>query len=448
MQTFTLETIVKEVFLRLKNPISIKSTMNCLEKSNLSLKLQYPYMWGEMSLSDGYPGILLFISTLAKIGKGFELSEEIEHVYILKIKDLLESNGYYSLSLFNGLAGICFSIHYASHGGKRYQRMLKTLHTLLISQVNKVYLDPIKRKVSSIAHSSSFYDVIQGICGIGRYALEHLHQPHFQQLAEDINKTLIELCLPITIDSHVVPGWYLPATDVLNKEHQSKYPKGNFNLGLSHGVAGILAYLSIAYQKGVVVDKQKDTIKEISDWIKKKSFKKNSLIRWPTTVSWEEEVDKKQPSYFENYQDSWCYGVPGISRSLLLAGKVLKDENLKDFAITAFRGVFSRTQDERNLPGPAICHGIAGLLLLTNEMSREDGCSDLNYFVNMLRKKLLTTYNPDAPFGFSDVDFNQNNKHVLVNKPGLLEGSAGILLTLLSVSNTSLKWHLPLMISA
>ena len=491
MPVMTLYEIVHEITTRLQDPLEVQATLN-----------RCPYLWNPLSLADGYPGLLLFLSSLKKIEIDFELyrthfknwnfgcakasgfddrtpphisnmgrgaiveprelsrrpksnfssafgiSEEVEHHYVLKIKELLESEGCHSLSLFSGLAGICFSIDKASHGGTRYQRMLETLHSLLISQVETACLQPIRSNLShGTPSSSSLYDLIQGICGIGRYALEHLQLPHFRELIEKIIHTLIELCSPITVMGHSVPGWYLPPTDILNRKDQFGCPKGNFNLGLSHGVTGILAFLSIAYQKGVELDRQKETIKEIASWIQSKAFRKNSTIRWPTTVSWEEEVENKGTPYEINSQDAWCYGVPGISRTLLLAGKALNDPTLTDFALTAFRGIFSRSQEKWNLPGPALCHGLSGLLLLTHEMSKEEGCSDLNYWVNALRDTLLSTYHPDAPFGFRDIELNLQQEPVAVDKPGLLEGTAGILLTLISISNPHLNWHLPLMIS-
>src|SRR3990167_9230162 len=145
MPVMTLYEIVHEITTRLQDPLEVQATLN-----------RCPYLWNPLSLADGYPGLLLFLSSLKKIEIDFELyrthfknwnfgcakasgfddrtksnfssafgiSEEVEHHYVLKIKELLESEGCHSLSLFNGLAGICFSIDKASHGGTRYQRKI------------------------------------------------------------------------------------------------------------------------------------------------------------------------------------------------------------------------------------------------------------------------------------------------------------------------------------
>jgi hypothetical protein len=85
------------------------------------------------------------------------------------------------------------------------------------------------------------------------------------------------------------------------------------------------------------------------------------------------------------------------------------------------------------------------LLLIAQEMSREEGCEDFAVKVGELKEILLSFYKPDAPWGFKDVEACRQGKSCEINKPGFLEGTAGILLTLLASHS---KWHLPLMIYA
>ena len=98
-------------------------------------------------------------------------------------------------------------------------------------------------------------------------------------------------------------------SDPINREQDSL--KGNFNLGLAHGVTGILAFLSIAMIRGFEVEGQREAISQIAAWICQQSIQENENIQWPYQVSWEEEMEKisriKVPS-----GDAWCYGVPGI----------------------------------------------------------------------------------------------------------------------------------------
>ena len=71
------------------------------------------------SLGRGDAGMLLLYAALQQEG--------IAHSYVMKIKETIEVDGISDLSLFNGVAGICFALQQASLEGYRYQKMLGTL---------------------------------------------------------------------------------------------------------------------------------------------------------------------------------------------------------------------------------------------------------------------------------------------------------------------------------
>jgi lantibiotic biosynthesis protein len=442
----SVEEVLENSIRYLKSPDALASAMRDIQKHHAQLNLMNEYHWNEMSLSDGYPGILLLFSTLSQLGDNFKWAEEIEHSYVIKIKTILESQGVRSLSLFSGLAGICFAIHYASHAGTRYQKMLNTLNSTLIAQAENFYLRKLEENYKlSHPSPSHLYDLIQGICGIGRYALEHLHQPVFQAFLEKIIISLICLCQPIHIDETLVPGWYVSSDDNLNKIIPN-LKNGNFNLGLSHGVTGILAFLSIARLKGILVEGQKELILTLSQWLKSKAFVYNQVVYWPPTISWNEETNNQSLLFTQNINDSWCYGTPGISRTLFLAGKALEDDKLIEFASNAFEKIFLKSEKERNLPGPALCHGNAGLLLITLEMSKNKK-DQFDPYIKPLFQNTLNSYAQENLFGFSDLEMNTTQQYVRVHKPGFLEGSSGILLALLSTQSKEFNWHLPMLIA-
>ena len=85
---------------------------------------------------------------------------------------------------------------------------------------------------------------------------------------------------------------------------------------------------------------------------------------------------------------------------------------------------------------------------MTHEMAKEKQCEDLQTQVDRLTFLLHSFYDPEAPFGFHNIEPSLSEKMVKVSNPGLLEGSCGILLTLSSLSNSSSNWHLPLLIHA
>lgn len=436
-----IEDLVLNIAEAMKNPLVVKGFM--LDPAHAN---PHPFIsslsWDDLSLVSGYPSLLLFFSILQQ--KNMLDNEEIVHQLVVKIKEAIEQEGIVDLSLFNGVSGISFALQQASCDGKRYKRMLATLNSILIDKTEHFFLQPILENVRQNRPTpSQLYDPICGITGIGRYALENRSQPQLNQLAEDITKTLIQFSHSLSIKGKKVPGWFLqsPSSKIFNIYP----PNGYFNLGLAHGITGVLAFLSIALLKGIEVSGHKETILRITEWIRSKSFMTNSGVQWPEFVSWEEEI-QEEPHHTANSRDAWCSGTPGIARTLFLAGKALRDNELKTFALSTFRGIFRRTQKEWGLLSPTICHGIAGLLLITAEMAKEDNCEDLIPKVNELKNILLTYYQPDAPFGFKNIELCPNQSYAEVSKICLLEGSIGILLTLLTLPDPKPQWHLPLMI--
>lgn len=403
--------------------------------------------WSDLSLASGYPSLLLLFSTLGQQGL-IEDGDAMAHRCVLKIKESVEAQGFSSLSLFSGVAGSCFALQQASFEGTRYQRMLQSLHTVLIERIEKAYLEPLKQNRSqSLPSSSRLYDPIQGISGIGRYALENLSVPSFVEVVEKITKALVTLSRPLLYRGQNVPGWFLSPDDVLNRQNRATYPNGNFNLGLAHGVTGILAFLAIALLRGIDVEGQKEAIISITNWICSKSIVYKDAVLWPYRVSWEEEIEGT-PLTITGSKDAWCYGVPGIARTLFLAGKAMGNEEIRTFAARAFRSIFSRKQEEWQLLSPTLCHGIAGLMVITHEMSKEKGCEDFALKVNALKELLLSFYRSEAPWGFRDVEVCRQGKWCEIDKPGFLEGAVGVILALSSISNSTFKWHLPLLIHA
>ncbi len=428
-----MSALIEEAALKMKNPEET-SLISRIASSGIYLSRRSP--WSDLSLAGGYPGLLLLFTTLERAG----ISQEgISHRYVLAIHQAINRQSLTDLSLYNGVAGICFALREASHNKTRYQGMLQTLDNVLLQQVEIVYLEPLRScRKHQQSVPSELHDLIQGLPGIGRYLLEDL--PLFGILLEQVIKALVEFSKPTFQNDKPVPGWHLSAHDRLNIRSKT-CQNGNFNLGLAHGIPGVLAFLSIASLKGVNVAGQQEAMTRIAEWIHCQSISTDGTIRWPSCLSLEE--NNKKPT-----RDAWCYGVPGVARALFLCGKALKNKELSLFACKAFQGIFQRTRKDWDLPGPMLCHGLAGLLLLTQAMA-QDSVENLWPHVENLQQLLINSYQKDSLFGYKDLHLNIDGKLIEVDSAGLLEGTAGVLLTLLhSITKDKSSWHLPFLVDA
>lgn len=445
----TLLKLVKEIAHRMHNPDDVR--IRVLDANNCNPhSLNQSTVWGGISL-EGYAGPLLLFAELDQLFP-HEQWDAIAHSYVLKIKTTLEVEGIHAMpaSLFGGLAGLCFALHQASKGRSRYERFIAALTEHLLERVEKNYLIPLRDHLNHGKPSPMYlYDLIQGIAGVGVYSLNCLFDPSLLHLSEEIARTLIGLTRDIQVQGKWVPGWLVPSSYQHLEQDRHRYPLGNFNLGLSHGVTGILAFLSVSLLRGISVEGQKEAIEKIATWLQSYRKEDQGTLFWPPLITFEEEVTAAKNRYSSfSGRDAWCYGTPGIARTLFLAGEALKNNSLKAFALDSFCSIFKRTREQWWLPGPTCCHGIAGLLLLTLQMANDTQEKSLKEQVVLLHQLLMGFYSSEHPFGFKDYSPCSNKGYIELDHIGLLEGSTGVLLTLLSVANRSSTswWHAPFLV--
>lgn len=414
-------------------------------KNRNSKPLMEAPIWNELSIAGGFTGVFPLFIELDRLfpDKGWDL---ITHNYVLAIKDSVEENGIPVDSMFGGLAGVCYFLHEASKGGTRYLKMLTKLHKMLEENIRHRYLLPYEK---ALDHSQpvhfNLYEVIQGLSGIGIYFLKSRDAFSSEKLISKIISLFVKMTAKIKIKGESVPGWYIASEDLFLHEEKAAYRNGSFNLGLSHGITGVLAFLSVALLNGVSKPGQGEAIVTIVDWLKKKRKFINGRWFWDATVSFAEEIAGGFSPQRKS-RDAWCYGTPGVARSLYLAGTALNDQSLQEYALESFASIFESTQKEWDLPGPTFCHGISGLLMITHLMVRDSNSSFLNAQVERLKTILLTYYDSDSPFGFQNYEPMKDGNIAKINRADLLEGAAGVFLTLLSLNSKSYSWHYPFLI--
>lgn len=420
----------------------------------LAMRMRDPSLeipsWNSLSLSHGYPGILLLFATLDQLYNE-EGWDAFSHQYVLKIKETIEASSSINLSLFGGLTGACFAIQQASRGRSRYQKLLSRLNSHLIQNTKKSFLDPLKENIElGIPVSPTLYDPISGITGIGIYAISNLECPQMNLFLHDMLNICICLTQKIHVGSNEVPGWYVPQQYQFLEEDKKKYPKGNFNLGIAHGVSGILAFLCIAASHGIVLKGHLEAIQTLTLWVLSKKQQQDKQVYWKGRIPLEEELGEEHIKDFKPMTGAWCYGTAGISRTLYLAGKVLHDPLIQKNALDAFLSIFPYKEGDSFLADPSFCHGVAGLLTITRLMLRDTGLVQLQEEVQKLENLLMNLYNPQFPFGFKDkapviTEKKELGEFSFIDNPGILTGVSGILLSLLPIKSTS-SWMLPFLI--
>ncbi|MGH3277516.1 MAG: lanthionine synthetase C family protein [Trebonia sp.] len=253
------------------------------------------------------------------------------------------------------------------------------------------------------------YDAINGLAGIGRVLLAAVIAGH-PAAERGLIATLEALTMMIVSPHGSRPGWWLPAA--MHPPAVKADPSGSAATGMAHGIAGPLACLAAASARGWSVPGQDAAIRHASRWLL--DWKAGGTWQWPASVSGTElDAGSARPT---GRQDAWCYGTPGISAALSLAGQALGDGTLTQAGEAAIASLASRPACAWDVEGPTLCHGHAGVLACAAD--RQPGVS------SEAAGAITAVFDASHPFALPSAD------DVAGDRPGFLVGAAGAALTL------------------
>jgi hypothetical protein len=384
-----------------------------------ALKKQPDFRWFPPSLSSGDVGLALACGHLDKCfpDNGWDV---IARNYMTAALDNV-SQKTLGPSLFSGLAGIGFVAEFLSRGGTRYGRLLTTIDDALTNPTINLCESLSKSYGCPVAD----IDLVSGAAGISLYLINRQESSRSKHLL----LRLLTALSGISVRQANYPAWHTPF-DQQTKATQFHCPGGSLNCGLAHGISGVLAALSIAQSSGVILDSLPAAIHANARWIINNASADEWGPNWPTVIPL---ADTSQSRTRPQSRAAWCYGVPGIARALWLAGRALGETRYCEYAVDAWTALAARPRSQWRLHSVTFCHGSAGILQIALRFAQEIPNIVNTQLILQLLNEILLAYRPDTAFCFSDklADGSQ------VQRPGVLEGAAGVLLTLLTVTTSS-----------
>lgn len=144
-------------------------------------------------------------------------------------------------------------------------------------------------------------------------------------------------------------------------------------------------------------------------------------------------------------RSAWCYGSVGVARALWLAGAAVQDPGLQALALDAMAAVYRRPAAARRIDDtPGLCHGLAGLLQATLRFAHDTDDPRFAAEAETLTRRLLDMVDPERPYLFTAPD----GPGSVADRPGLLDGAAGVALTLLAAAtDVEPEWDRMLLLS-
>ncbi|MEK4197962.1 lanthionine synthetase C family protein [Cytobacillus sp. FSL K6-0265] len=420
-----IQEIVFIIAERLKDPYEI---------AKLGKRKDGNHTFFPITFSHGYPGTIVFFTELDRQYPNNKW-DIVAHEHFLALEKNLRDTPISNISLFTGLTGIAFATFLASRRRTRYNRFLNHLEELLHKNI-EIFIDQATESwLKNKSAKASMFDVIGGLTGVGRYLLmSNQNNRHINHIIK-ISEFLIKLTNNITVENNIIPGWYVSCKNLGSTDLEKRYPKGNLNYGLAHGIAGPLSFLSICKNEGININGQKEAIEFILNWLQ--SIKKQDFFGnyWSGRISLEEYTNNTLSVEKDYSRESWCYGNPGILRAMNLAGIATNNKNIIEQTINDFEIIYKRPYKNWGLESPIICHGKSGLLQITLNMLEDNPKCKLASHLPKLTEMLINQFNKESIFGYQDIEPTAEQQEY-VDKAGILEGVAGIALTLLSLIKT------------
>ncbi|WP_171170910.1 lanthionine synthetase C family protein [Streptomyces sp. I05A-00742] len=370
----------------------------------------------DLSLADGHPGISLAFSGTVPRRPGHAARA---HDHLARATSILARGDEPAAGIYNGPGSMAYALLIAHRSTGGYRSALERLDDF---QRNLVRTSLPEITDAPVASNGQF-EVVRGLSGIGRYLLARGETcaPELRLLLGH----LVELAHGrVMLRGRPVPRWWtaVPALPDL----ESALPDGHLNLGLSHGIAGPLALLSLAWRDGVVVEGHREAIEQLVGLFEEWTTEDGDGIRWPDYLGLTDWSAGYGRPTGRTKPPSWCYGAPGTSRAIQLAALALDRSDWHDLVHRSLLPLLTTPLDAWGTDTPWLCHGWGGLLHLFGLLKEHIDDPRPARVHEQLATAVLERFDTGTRFGFSSPHSNA---------PGFLTGAAGTALALDAYAN-------------
>lgn len=395
----------------------------------------------QASLAAGRSGEALFYTYLA-LHTGEEPAADRAAELLDQIVEALASTPM-SPSLYSGFPGVAWALEHLQHrlfesdpadpaGPADTAEDEEDAAADPFLEIDEALLGPLGR-----SPWTGEYDLISGLSGLGVYALERLPRPTAASLLERIVDRFAEIA------DHMDEGaaWFTQPERLPDWQREI-HPRGNYNLGVAHGLPGVLPILAGACAAGVAVERARPLLDDAVRWLLARRLEPGLDSCFDTTYApWEEPQTSRL---------AWCYGDPGIAATLLASAQAVGEPAWEREALDIGLHSAARPEPTSLIRDAGLCHGAAGLGHLFNRLYQSTGEERFAEAARFwLQRTLGFQERGEGVAGYRAWEVNPETK-IPGWRPdgGFLEGATGIGLALLgAISNVEPAWDRVLLLS-
>lgn len=258
------------------------------------------------------------------------------------------------------------------------------------------------------------YDLLDGLLGLGVYGFESGNRPLVERVVRRLAARDQAAAEDLARQAYPESGG------------RSWFTHGHCNLGLAHGVAGLIAFLAGAMELGIESDTARPLLLDSVQWLRRQRLSDGG----PRAFPWAAVVPGLQP-VTQGADPGWAYADSGIAAALAHAARALSDTDLLQEAILVAEREAARMHEvpARN---PGIGFGPAGYAQIFARLYRQTGRPLFRRTASLEIHRLLEMRAPGMGVGgFFSVNLEGRPRD---QDLGLLGGASGIGLVLLGAA--------------
>lgn len=351
-------------------------------------------------LYNGLCGHLLFLYQLSMFRPDWVDEDKFNHK--LEIVQELVPHLSEQIDLCNGLTGVAWLLEYFNQcQGEDYE-------AAMCESIDEMLTDFMDAKPWG-----GEIEFIYGLAGVGCYAARRGRQHQGIELYQRI----VSFYEQQAIACDVGISWTQPQHSIFRYDKEAER---EFNLGLAHGVPGIIAILLPAIELPILSERATALVTKSCDWLMAQSDKTVRNISFYGSFS----GDKR------NSRLGWCYGDLTIALTIARVGKVLGRQDYIEFATLVALDCAKRDSKQAMINDAGLCHGSAGLALIFKLIYQHIELPELLSACEFWVEHCLNLYRKDGLHGLYMFDGHSQS---YAKSSGLLMGDAGVALCLLGV---------------
>lgn len=252
-----------------------------------------------------------------------------------------------SASLYGGAARVAFVVGHLSAGDEA-DAACETIERALLRY---------------LAAPSDAYDLVHGYAGMAVPVLQRIADGKASPVSDAVARGILDHLERLARPMPSGLSWHTPPA-LLPSWQRALAPDGYTNLGLAHGIPGVIAILA----RYIAADVDAGRARVLLD----------GAVAYVRAVA-RPDLGNHYPSWLpvggrdDRSRVAWCYGDLGVAVALMSAAAVTHRAEWQLVALDLAHGMAVRAFDDAGVVDAGLCHGAAGAAHLFNRLAQATG---------------------------------------------------------------------------